>query len=780
MSDDPPVGGVGGVGSVGSVALLGNALPRQCGIATFTTDLVVALSEESLGLQCGVVAMNDVGKRYAYDEMIVFEIAERDVSSYLRAADFLNVGGFDVVSLQHEYGIFGGRAGAHVLGILERLRLPIVTTLHTILGDPTAEQRRVMDSILNLSTRVVVMSKTGATMLSEVHGVPAGKIDFIPHGIPTVPDRNASRAKLRVEDNLLLLTFGLLSPDKGLEYVIDALPAVVERFPHFTYVIAGATHPQVKESQGEAYRLGLQLRAHKLGVAPHVVFHDHFMSARALGEFLSAADVYLTPYLNPEQITSGTLAYAVGAGKAVISTPYRYASELLADGRGLLVPYRDSRAISQALIQVLSNPEERRALGARAGALGQTMTWPSVAAQYKASFELAHGQFGARRRTQGRRSPWEGPLIELPELNLRHVKTLTDDTGILQHAIFSVPRYEDGYCIDDNARALLFTTLAEEVGTNEPSTLSALSNRYLAFINHAFNRDNARFRNFMDFSRHWLEPIGSEDSHGRTVWALGAVVGRATEPGRRNLARQLFRDALPVIRNFTSPRACAFGLLGIAEYMRAFEGDREIEGLQRSLAFQLLARFTRNIDKVWPWCEEGLTYDNARLPQALIVSGRVLNDAELIESGVETLKWLEKIQLSENGNFSPVGSNGFFQRGKTKARFDQQPVEACATVSACLDAWRATGEETWARDMWHAFSWFLGENDVNAPLYDPLTGGCRDGLHFDSVNENQGAESTLSFLLALIDMKTLIEETRLRAEGSQPGPASSQTQSSAR
>ncbi len=747
---------------VRSVALLGNSLPRQCGIATFTIDLVVALSAESVGLQCGVVAMNDVGKRYAYDEMVLFEVDANDASSYLRAADFLNMGGFDVLSLQHEYGIFGGRAGAHVLGLLEQLRLPIVTTLHTILKRPTEAQRKVMDRILQLSTRVVVMSETGATILTEVHGTPPGKIDLIPHGVPILPDRQASRAKLRVGDGVQLLTFGLLSPDKGLEYVIDALAPVVERYPLVQYVIAGATHPQVKESQGEAYRLSLQLRAHKLGVAEHVIFHDHFMSARALGEFLSAADVYLTPYLNPEQITSGTLAYAVGSGKPVISTPYTYAQELLANGRGVLVPYRDASAISEALIRLLSRPEEMERIAQRAGEVGTNMAWSSVATQYKSSFELAHGQFSARRRSYGKGSLWKRPQIELPELKFRHVNTLTDDTGILQHAIFSVPRYSDGYCIDDNARALLLTTLAEELGTDDRTTIGSLSTRYLAFINHAFNPETARFRNFMDFNRTWTEQSGSEDSHGRTLWALGTVVGRAKQPGRSSLAGQLFHDALPVIREFKSPRAHAFALLGIREYMRAFQGDREVEGHQRALAYQLLARFSRSFDNVWPWCEEGLTYDNARLPQALIVSGRALQEDELVESGVLALKWLGKIQTSENGYFSPVGSEGFFQRGQPKARFDQQPVDACATVSACLDAWQATGDEMWAREMWHAFSWFLGENDVNTPLYDPLTGGCRDGLHPGGANENQGAESTLAFLLALVDMRTLMEEMRLR------------------
>lgn len=749
--------------AVQTVVLIGNFLPRQCGIATFTTDLTAALSADSLGMQCGVVAMNDSGKRYAYDERVVFQIAENDVTSYLRASDFLNVGGFDVVSLQHEYGIFGGREGAHLLCMLEQLRVPLVTTLHTILESPTVDQRRVMDTILRLSTRIVVMSQTGASLLSKVHGVSPGKIDLIPHGIPELPNREASRAKLRLDDKLLLLTFGLLSPDKGLEYVIDALPPVIERFPQVEYTIVGATHPQVKESQGEAYRLSLQLRASRLGVIDHVVFHDRFVSSRELGEFLSAADVYLTPYLNPAQITSGTLAYAVGSGKAIVSTRYSYAEELLAEGKGMLVPERDAQSITRALLHLLEAPEERKAMGERAGAAGPFMGWSTVAERYKASFELARGQFSARRRIYSRGSAWKGPQVELPELSFRHVATLTDDTGILQHAIFSVPRYEDGYCIDDNSRGLLLTTLAEEVGTEDEATTRRLATRYLAFINHAFNPRASRFRNFMDFSRQWSEEVGSEDSHGRTVWALGAVVGRANAPGRESLAGHLFREALPAIREFESPRASAFGLLGMAEYMRAFRGDRDVEALQRLVARRLLARFSRNFDTLWPWCEGQLTYDNARLPQALIVSGQCLEDPELVQAGLAALEWLSKIQLSEHGNFSPVGSDGFFRREGKRARYDQQPLEACATVSACLAAWRVTRNEKWARQMWHTFSWFLGENDVNAALYDPATGGCRDGLHEDRANENQGAESTLSFLLALVDMRTLLAEMRLQA-----------------
>jgi glycosyltransferase involved in cell wall biosynthesis len=756
--------------AVRRIALLGNHLPRQCGIATFTSDLADAISATFPGIECAVVAMNDAGRRHAYGDRVRFEIAESDLSSYRRATDFLNVGGFDVLCLQHEYGIFGGKAGSHILALLSEVRMPVVTTLHTILGEPTVEQRRVMDEITRLSSRLIVMSHCGKELLREVHGVPADKIDLIPHGIPTLPSSRASKQRLGVEGTSLILTFGLLSPDKGIEYVIDALPAVVARYPTATYVVVGATHPHVKEWHGEAYRRSLELRAHKLGVEAHVVFHDRFVSAPELAEFLSAADIYITPYLNPEQITSGTLAYAVGNGKAVISTPYRYARELLADGRGVLVPWRDSAAISAALDKLLSHPDELRALSARASEYGRDMVWPAVARKYVLSFERAHEESANLRRSFFAARTVTRRLVDLPELNLHHLRALTDDTGILQHALFSVPRYEDGYCLDDNARALLLTTSIEDAGTDDRSTTGALSSRYLAFVSHAFDRESRRFRNFMAYSRKWVEDRGSEDSHGRALWALGAVVGRSREPGRKSLGGELFHDALPAISELESPRAWAFALLGIHEYLRAFQGESGVEVLQKRLSEELLSRFQTNGDGDWPWCEDIVAYDNARLPQALIVSGSQLGQREMVAAGLGSLRWLNEIQRSDEGYFAPVGSNGFYPRHAERARFDQQPLEACATVSACLDAWRVTGDEEWPREMWRAFSWFLGENQLQAPLYDPITGGCLDGLHPDRPNENQGAESTLSFLLALTEMGALDSEMRLRDENARSLP----------
>ena len=766
-------------GAVRRVALLGNHLPRQCGIATFTSDLADAISSTYPGIECAVVAMNDAGRRHAYGDRVRFEIAQSDLASYRRATDFLNVGGFDVLSLQHEYGIFGGKAGSHILALLSKVRIPIVTTLHTILGEPTVEQRSVMDEVTRLSSRLVVMSHCGGELLREVHGVPAEKIDFIPHGIPSLPSSRASKERLGVEKMSLILTFGLLSPDKGIEHVIDALPAVIARHPTATYVVVGATHPHVKEWHGETYRRSLELQAHKLGVEEHVVFHDRFVSASELAEFLAATDIYITPYLNPEQITSGTLAYALGNGKAVVSTPYRYARELLADDRGLLVPFKDSSAISAALNKLLDDPAELQARGAHAAEYGRNMVWPSVARQYVSSFEQAHRESETLRRSFFSPNPYARRPVDLPALNLNHLRALTDDTGILQHALFSVPRYDDGYCIDDNARALLLTTLIEDAGTDDRSITRNLSSRYLAFVSHAFNQDSRRFRNFMTYSRNWVEERGSEDSQARALWALGAVVGRSREPGRKSLGSELFHVALPTVSELESPRAWAFALLGIHEYLGAFQGESGVEALQKQLSERLLSRFQTDRGDDWPWCEDILTYDNARLPQALIVSGKQLGDREMVAAGLESLRWLNELQRSEEGYFAPVGSNGFYPRHGQRARFDQQPLEACATVSACLDAWRVTGDQDWTHEMWRAFSWFLGENELHASLYDPTTGGCRDGLHPDRPNENQGAESTLSFLIALAEMGALDSEMRLREQSAAVAPSGKGSKGSA-
>ncbi|MGE3845031.1 MAG: glycosyltransferase family 4 protein [Vicinamibacterales bacterium] len=735
-------------------ATLGNHLPRHCGIATFTTHLTDALIDHLPGVDGFVVAMNDAARRHVYPSRVRFEIAEGDLSAYRRAADFLNVNQVDVLSVQHEYGIFGGKAGSHLLELLRAVRMPIVTTLHTILSEPNSSQRTVIEELARLSERLIVMSEAGADLLKQVHGIRADRIDLIPHGIPRVPVDAGSKERLGLEGKTVILTFGLLSPDKGIEYVVDALPQIIAAHPETVYVVLGATHPHVVEREGEAYRLMLETRGRHLGVDGSMVFHNRFVSQAELTEFLSAADIYITPYLNDQQITSGTLAYAVGAGKAVISTPYIYARELLADGRGVLVPWRDSNAIAREVVALGHDTDRYRTMCVRAAEHGRKMTWPAVARGYVESFARALAGETRRRRTSFEAQTLASRPAGWPEVDLRHVRTLTDDTGILQHAVFNVPRYEDGYCLDDNARALLLVTLLEDAGTDDPAAVRALAARYLGFVNYAFDRSSGRFRNFLSYARHWLEPQGSEDSQGRALWALGTVIGRAGDPGRHSLAGDLFHAALPAVTTFTSPRAWAYVLLGVEEYLRAFQGDSSVESLRGELATRLFGLLQRSSGRNWSWFEDSVTYCNARLSQALIVSGARMHRSDLVDGGLHSLDWLVSLQLSPDGEFAPIGCNGFLARGGNAAAFDQQPVEACTVTSACLTAHALTGDVRWMKHGARAFDWFLGQNALQQWLYDPATGGCRDGLHADRVNRNQGAEATLSFLLALCEMRT--------------------------
>ena len=738
------------------LAILGNHLPRQCGIATFTTHLADALARALPDVDSFVVAMNDAARRHAYPSRVRFEIAEADITSYRRAADFLNVNAVDVLSVQHEYGIFGGKAGAHVLALLRDLRMPIVTTLHTVLSAPGPAQRAVMDDLARLSDRLIVMSEAGADLLTRVHGITTDKIDRVPHGIPHVPVDPTSKERLGVDGKNVILTFGLLSRDKGIEYVIDALPAILAVHPDTVYVVLGATHPHVIEHEGEAYRLMLEARAQHLGVEEHLIFHNRFVAQDELTEFLSATDIYITPYLQAEQITSGTLAYTVGAGKAVISTPYIYAREVLADGRGMLVPYRDAPAIADQVLALLNDPDRRLEMCTRAAAYGVGMTWPAVAELYVDSFARADAECGRRRRTSFRARTLASRPAGLPEITLSHVRTMTDDTGMLQHAVFSVPRYGDGYCLDDNARALLLMVLLEDAGFENAALLQRLCSRYLAFVTHAFDWSAGRFRNFLSYARQWLESCGSEDSHGRAVWALGTVVGRSGDPGRQSLAGELFHAACPAVTSFTSPRAWSYALLGIDEYLKAFRGDSLAEARRAELAALLHGLFERTSGPDWPWFEESVTYCNGRLAQALIVSGDRMHRPDMVTAGTRALDWLISVQSSADAQFAPVGSSGFYVRGGVAAEFDQQPVEAAAMVSACLDAYRVHGDICWLNRARWIFKWFLGENHLQQWLFDTSTGGCRDGLHADRPNQNQGAEATLSFLLALQELRTIM------------------------
>lgn len=738
------------------VAFIGNYLPRQCGIATFTTDLCESFAAQFTDTTCIALPVNDIESGYPYPPRVRFELEEKNIDSYRSAADFLNINNVDLVCLQHEYGIFGGRAGSHILGLLRELRMPIVTTLHTVLREPNPDQRWVMEEIAGLSDRLVVMSNRASEFMQEIYRVPAEKIDIIPHGIPDVPfvDPAFYKDHFGVEDQIVLLTFGLLSANKGIENVISALPAVLERHPNVVYIVLGATHPHVRQHEGETYRLSLQRLAHEKGVEDRVLFYNRFVSLDELVKFIGAADIYITPYLSPAQISSGTLSYALGMGKAVISTPYWYAEEMLSDGRGVLVPFRDPAALAESINHLLDNEAQRHAMRKRAYLFGRRMIWPEVARQYMQTFERAREQRSQISRYLFTFRPLKKRPDELPLIKLDHLYRLTDSTGILQHAIFTIPNYAEGYTTDDNARALMVSVLLEELGNGAAFDLAS---RYLAFLWYAFNPENGRFRNYMDYQHRWLEERGSDDCHGRALWALGIVLGRSASLPLQGTATRLFEHALPAILDTTSPRAWAFALLGIHEYLRRFTGDRMVSQVRKELASRLLGLYQAHATPDWSWFEDRLTYCNASLPHALLLCGESIADLAMSDTALQSLRWLADLQRAEgeNGHFVPVGTRGFFLKGGERARFDQQPVEAQAMVSACLEAYRITGDPFWRKEAERAFEWFLGRNDLNLALYDPTTGGCRDGLHPDRANENQGAESTLAFLQALLELRLL-------------------------
>ena len=754
------------------IAVIGNYLPRQCGIATFTTDLCAAISAEYGTARLLALPVNDTEQGYDYPARVRWSLAQNDVSSYEDAAEFLNFNNIDMVCLQHEYGIFGGAAGSHILHLLRALKMPVVTTLHTVLREPSPDQRMVMTEIAELSDRLIVMSQLSSQFLQEIFQVPGSKIDMVPHGVPDLPflDPNFYKDRFGVEGKAVLLTFGLLSPNKGIENVIQALPQILAKHTNVAYIVAGATHPHVLRREGDRYREYLQALAREVGVESQVIFHNRFVSPEEMVQFIGAADIYITPYRHEAQVVSGTLAYALGAGKAIISTPYWHAIELLDDRRGALVPFQDSTAIANKTIELLDTPAIRHAMRKRAYLFAREMVWKRVAQGYMESFARVRSDRMENPQVQFSSRATRKSLDRLPDLNLNHLHRLTDDTGMLQHSIFTIPNRNEGYTTDDNARALVFAVLLEQLartGAASPAlTISDSSSRYLAFLEHAFNPATGRFRNFLGYNRQWIEANGSahasEDCHGRALWALGTVLSRSEDLGLRGAAGRLFEYSLPAAVEFSSPRAWAYTLLGIHEYLASYPGDRDAQRVRSALAQRLLVMYESVHSPGWNWFEDILAYANARLPQALLMAGSACSDDRMISAGLDALDWLVTMQRCEtNGHFVPIGSQGFYRKGGEKARFDQQPIEAAGAVSACLEAFRVTGDDRWRSEAWSAFNWFLGDNDLQLPLYDSVTGGCRDGLHPERANQNQGAESTLSFLMALLEMRSLDEPQQM-------------------
>jgi len=735
------------------IAFLGDYLPRKCGIATFTSDIYAIISSQFPKSDCFIVSVNDIKEGYDYPKEVRFEIEEQKLVSYQRAADFLNFNNTEIVSLQHEFGIYGGQSGSHILALLRDLHIPIVTTLHTILEKPNPEQFRVMKEIIKLSGRLISMTEKGKEFLIEIYKAPLEKIDIIPHGIPDMPfvDPNFYKDQFGVEGKQVLLTFGLLSPQKGIENVLKALPDVLKEFPNVVYIILGATHPNLIKEQGETYRMSLERVAADLGIKKNVIFYNRFVDIEELKAFIGSADIYITPYMNKSQITSGTLAYAFGNGKAVISTPYWHAEELLNDGRGVLVPFGDSGAIASELINLFKDENNRHSMRKKAYLLGRSMVWSEIAHRYMESFQKARLPKIEKYPRIFAVKTLEEKRAELPEIKLDHLIRMTDSAGLLHHAIGSIPNYNEGYCTDDNARALILIVLLEEV-YSDIAKIQELSGRYSAFVNYAFNREKKLFRNFMSYDRKWVESVGSADCQGRSIWSLGTCAGRSKNPNFHMWGTQLFNQIIPAAAGLSSPRAWAFSLLGINEYFKRMSGDTIASQMRDELTSRLIHLYDCVAKEEWMWCEDILSYDNGVIPRALIVSGQWTGNSKAMDIGLKSLRWLLKVQTSEGGYFRPIGSNGFYMKTGTRAKFDQQPIEAYSMLSACLEASRATDDKHWLESAKMIFEWFLGRNDLGIPLYNTQTCGCHDALHVDRLNQNQGGESTLAFLLSLAEM----------------------------
>ncbi len=737
------------------IALIGNFLPRKCGIATYTTHTCSALKARFPDMQVDVWAMDDHPGRYAYPPEVTGSIPQHERSAYIEVAGRIENSGAQAIWVQHEYGIFGGAAGGHLITLLERTTLPVVVTLHTVLENPSDDQRRVMDALLRRAARVIVMADKGCEILRRVHDVDPRKLAMIPHGVPDRPlaDPAAFKARFGWEGREVILTFGLLAPSKGIETVIAAMPAIAAQHPDALYVVLGTTHPNLAEREGEIYRDRLHALAVELGVERNVAFIDRFVEQEELLDYLQAADIYVTPYPNLAQITSGTLSYAVAVGKPVVSTPYAHASEILADDHGVLVAAGDSEGFAQAITGLLDDDDRRTALMQRAYARGRSMIWPRLA-------EAAMEQIAAALLARPKRIAAVGAALAPLAPDFRAVERMSDGTGMFQHSILSVPDRRHGYCIDDNARALILMHRIDPLSATERDKWTSV---YAAFVQFAWNPDRRRFRNFMTFDRQWCEEAGSEDSNGRTLWALGVTASEGHDARYRDWARMLFDETARMSFEFGSPRALAFAMLGAAAMVEAHPGHR--------LACDMLERFGGKLMELlaearrpdWEWFETVLAYDNARLPEALIRAGVAMGRRDLLACGLRTLDWINARQTAPDGAFRAVGTDGFGRAYGDPLPFDQQPLEAQATIDACLAAWEATDAQRWADAAMQAYRWYLGQNDLGLPLASARDGGCFDGLTPSGVNHNQGAESILALQLANCAISAISKRAEIMA-----------------
>ena len=728
------------------IALIGTYPPRKCGIGTFTNNLLKAIAantdHQDLASVARVIAITESGQNYDFPDEVMLTIRQNRQRDYITAARQINFSDADVCILEHEFGIFGGDDGVYILSLIHRLELPLIVTLHTVLNDPTYTQRSIIEEIGLRAARIVVMSKRAIDFLTKIYNIPREKIDYIEHGVPDF--NKVSTVDIKKKYNFvgrkILLTFGLISRNKGIETVINALPDVVRKHPELLYIISGKTHPEVVKHSGEEYRNFLQRLVKQYGIEKNVFFNNAFLTEEKLFEYLTASDIYITPYLNEAQITSGTLSYAIGVGSAVVSTPYWHAQELLDDGRGRLFNFKDSSQLSQIIQELLDEEEKINNLKVRAYDYGKKIRWPIIGKQY---LSLADYLFDSwDRDLKLKKLPIHIPL--LPIYNLAHIKRLTDDTGIVQHAKYGIPNLKEGYCLDDNARALLMALMAYR--QNKDKEALELIPIYLSYI-HYLQRENGNFGNFMSFSRQFLDEYGSEDSFGRTIWALGFLISNAPNDSFKQIGREIYSKSIQYFEKLESLRGIANVIIGIAYFLKDSQEDEPQLKLLLNLTSKLVSAYHANKDDNWHWFEDTMSYDNGILPLALYHAAEITNDDELLKIANESFEFLEKVTYS-HGYFAAVGNQGWYQKGGKLPEYDQQSIDVMAMVLLYHQAFKVTKNKAYIDKLFSSYLWFLGENSLRLPLYDHETCGCCDGLESTGVNRNQGAESTLAYWIS--------------------------------
>lgn len=721
------------------VCLVGTAPPRRCGIATFTDDLRAGLSRLDPPTPALQVALTDDMDLYTYGPAVEYEIHADRLTDYAAAAAFIEQSEVDVVCLQHEFGIFGGPAGGYVNELLDRIRVPVVTSLHTVLADPPEHLRDATRALAARSDRLVVLAEQAVDLLIDGYGIDRDKVVYIPHGVPDVAFMDPEHAKpaIGAEGRVVLMTFGLLGPDKGIETMLDALQAVVAAHPEVLYIVLGATHPQVRRHDGERYRDSLAAHVDRLGLADHVVFHDRYVDLDELCRFLGATDLYVTPYLKADQIVSGTLAYAVGMGRGVVSTPYRYARELLAEGRGRLVPFGAPDALATALVDLIGDRETRNEMRRRAYDFGRSMSWPEVARTYTDLFTEVVAQ--SKRRVQ------PAPVLAAGGANFAYLRELTDDTGLIQHTRYGVADRASGYCTDDVSRALVAATIGSDRGN---PVAASLIPTYLSFLSAA-QREDGSFENILDFDRRFRPGTASEDTLGQVTWGLGTVIGVSDDACWRSLALQLFDRSLEAVGELTDTRAVAYAISGLCAYLARFPGTQAVRRVTQRLAAHLLRQLDDHATPDWQWFGPSLTYANAKVPHALLLASRVFDDTRLRSAGLSTLDFVLGVTFT-GGQFDFIGNEGWYAKGGHRAVFGQQPIEAGLTAEACMTAYEITGDDRYLDLAQAAVQWLLGRNRLGEALYEPSSGRCRDGLDHQGVSDNFGAESAICALLGLL------------------------------